>query len=968
MVRGMSISGGSDEVLFQKKKGCYVTRVKGVILGTVAVVAVVAVALIVHFTGEESTALGGVADANIGERPTTTTTTEAPAPKEKRDVRLPATLAPRAYDVRLRPNMYDGPPEEFHFNGSVTIEIECIEATRNITLHANKLNITNGSVVVTGGDVAFESFELDTELQFLIVNLTKETVPGEIYNLSMDFVGPLEDGLDGLYLSSYKQGSDTIYVTTTQFQPTDARKAFPCFDEPAIKATFRITLERKTDQKALSNMPIHNHEPLEADWVADHFEETAKMSTYLLALGPDRTHSYRAWARPDAREQTLYGLHVGVEVLTHFEEFFNISYPLPKQDMIALPDFGAGAMENWGLITYRETAMLYDPEESSEGNKQRVAVVVAHEVAHQWFGNLVTPSWWDDLWLNEGFASYLEYSGVVHVEKDWGMWEQYIVDDLHSALSFDGLVASHPLFVPVADPAEISSVFDSISYLKGSSVIRMARFFLGDDTFRKGLSNYLKSLEYGAATHNDLWYAWGNQSVADSKDRTDVKKIMDTWVLQMNYPVVTVTSHIGKLHVKQKRFLIDPDAVDPGIYNSTYGYMWEIPFTYTHEDELNFTASRINWFGNESAVIFIEYSFQEISDGNLPDPSDKWILANVRQYGYYRVNYDDHNWRELIRQLDNNHTVIPTENRAQIVNDAWNLARAGELNMSIALDTTKYLKDERNYVPWDAALSQLGFVDTMLQRNGLNGDFSKYMLRLVEDYFSELTMDNTNATHLESYRRSQISSTACDYGVASCVEEAKALYRAWMNATDSKNPINPGVRFTVYCTAIRHGGQAEWDFAYEQHRNSNVAGELSRLRGAMACSRQTWILSRYLERTIQPEEIRKQDAVGTITTIAANPVGRPLAWDFIRAKWEYLNREYGQGSFSFANLISGTTSSFNTEYELKQLADFKDDHPDLGSGARAFDRAIERTKSNIKWMEKNVPPIRDWLANYFSTT
>ncbi|KAL5020481.1 hypothetical protein ScPMuIL_003373, partial [Solemya velum] len=980
-----------------RESGCYLSTAKGFILLLLAILIAVLIGVIVHFAGSKSfeckytfpadfTGVGN--DALIQECenlaaegnqqicnacPETTGTTHpiishtTPAPEVKVDVRLPTALVPLAYEVKLRPNLYGPDPEKFSFTGSVRIEVECKSSTNNVTLHMKELDIAEESITIAGGGETFVArYETDTKRQFVILKLDHNMTAGVQYHISMDFVGPLKGGLNGLYLSSYKRGNETVYMAATQFQATDARKAFPCFDEPAIKATFRITLERKPIKIAVSNMPIETTEDVGDGWVADHFQTSPKMPTYLLAFivcdfeytesTTTRNVKYRAWARPEAIAQTQYGLQIGVDVLTFFEDYFNITYPLPKQDMIALPDFSAGAMENWGLITYRETAMLYDPGESSEGDRQRVAVVITHELAHQastvWFGDLVTPSWWDDIWLNEGFATYMEYFGTVQVEPDWKMFEQFVNREIHSSFDFDGLISSHPLFVPVADPAEINEVFDSISYAKGASVIRMAKFFMQDDTFQKGLTNYLRSLEYGAATHDDLWYAWGNQSVVDGRDRTDVKEIMDTWILQMNYPVVNVKRTQNGMSLSQKRFLLDATSPDPGKYTSPFGYKWDIPFTYTHEDEQDFTASRINWMNRGDLVLV---------DSSLSAPSaNKWVLANIQQYGYYRVNYEENNWRQLIRQLVEDHTVIPVINRAQILNDAWNLARAGLLDMKIALETTNYLKNEREYIPFDAALDGLGFIDTMLQRHELFGAFGRFMSGTVTEYFTELTMNNTGATHMESFRRSQIASTACGYDVESCIRQAKVLYAQWMT-NPSVNPVNPGLRYTVYCTAIRTGGLEEWDFAYEQHRTSNLASEQYRLRSAMACSEKVWILSRYLKRSLMPDEIRLQDAIGVIVGIANNPVGRALVWDFIRAHWKKIREEFIALPFAMSALFRGIAGALNTPWDLQQLEEFQNKEPDMGSGTRAYNQAIEETKSNIKWMEKNIPVIESWL-------
>lgn len=899
---------------------------------------------------------------------TTTTTTASPVI----DVRLPTDLAPILYTVELQPNMYEGEPADFTFNGSVSIEIRCKQQTNKIHLQMKKLNITSGISVkeVNGIDELYSSHSMDLEREFLIIDTKMTLMPNSHYVVSMSFIGPLAADLAGLYLSSYTRGNETVYIATSQMQATDARKTFPCYDEPAIKAQFDVTLVRKSHMKSLSNMPIINHEDRGNGWIADRFNTTPMMSTYLLALIVcDFTYvsnitengiEYRAWARPEAIDQAPYSLKVGVDILTYFENFFNIPYPLQKQDMIAIPDFGAGAMENWGLITYRETAMLYQPGVSSEGNKQRVAVVVSHELAHQWFGNLVTPSWWDDLWLNEGFASYVEYMGVDHVHDDWLMFDQFVVSDVQDVFNFDGLISSHPLYVPVNHPSEINEIFDRISYAKGASVIRMMRFFLGDSVFQNGLTRYLKELEYGAAFHDDLWFALGNQSVAEGGRFTNVKEIMDTWVLQMNFPTVMIEyTEGGRISVSQSRYLRDYNATDPGKYVSPFDYKWEIPFTYTTSmnPRFNVTYTDVHMMNRNGGKL-------TISSADIPNPNAdggrNWVIGNCYQYGYYRVNYDHRNWNALTEQLKADHTVIHPVNRAQIINDAWNLAKSGDLDMKIALQTTEYLGNETEYVPWEAATGELEFVSSMLKRDPLYGEYEKFMHSISYGPFQRIGMNNTGAKHLESYVRSVIVGLACSYGVQECIDESKSLFAQWM-ADENNNPIDPGIKSTVYCTAVAEGGIDEWNFVLHRYKTENVAAEKSRLQSALACSKQTWILSTYLRMAINPDEIRRQDAVSAIVAISRNTIGRSLAWDFFRENWDLFIEKYGSAFFAFAYLINGITSEFVSQFDLEQLKAFIDSRDDLGSGARAFDQALEKTEGNIKWMETNVPIIEQWL-------
>ncbi|GLG93863.1 Aminopeptidase, partial [Gryllus bimaculatus] len=382
----------------------------------------------------------------------------------------------------------------------VELTADVVEPTDNVTLHAHDLAVDSSSVRVVAGDEALPVTRVsnDTARQFLVLSLGATAAAGRRLTVSMRYVGRLNDVLQGFYRSSYTIGNET-------------RDGLP-------------------------------------DYEWDHYGESVPMSTYLVAwavtdFAARRDGSFAVWARASALQQAAYSLHVGPRILRFYEQYFNISYPLPKVDMIALPDFAAGAMENWGLITYRETAMLYEQGVSTNSNKQSVATVVAHELAHQWFGNLVTPSWWTDLWLNEGFASYVEYLGVNAVEPTWKILEQFVSYDLQNVFALDALESSHPISIAVGHPDEINEIFDRISYGKGASIIRMMDHFLTTDVFKKGLHNYLKKWSYDSSTQNDLWQALTEQAHADGVLAADVtvKRIMDTWTLQTGFPVVTVT-------------------------------------------------------------------------------------------------------------------------------------------------------------------------------------------------------------------------------------------------------------------------------------------------------------------------------------------------------------------------------------------------------------------------------------------
>ncbi|XP_060526667.1 aminopeptidase N [Cylas formicarius] len=875
------------------------------------------------------------------------------------DIRLPRSIKPRSYRLHLTPFLEQG---NFTFHGKVTILVEVTKTCSNITLHAQDLIIDTVSVMDAGNNtVSIKDVRTVSAKQFLVIDLDEELVETNQYYVFVVFKGVLNDMLQGFYRSSYVENSVTRWIAATQFQATDARKAFPCFDEPALKAKFQISIARPKNMSSISNMrrmETSDHVDNLPGYAWDHYEESLPMSTYLVAfVVSDFQHisngNCSIWARPSALSQAQYSVKIGPSILKYYEQFFGIEYPLPKLDMVAIPDFSAGAMENWGLITYREPVLLYENGVSSKSSLQRIAHVVAHELAHQWFGNLVTPAWWEDLWLNEGFATYVEFLGAHAVQPKWKDLDLFLVSELHESFTLDSLKSSHPISVKVYNPDEVNDIFDRISYSKGASIIRMMQHFLGQEVFHKGLNTYLKNRMYGSAEQDDLWYTLTQESQASKSlpDGTTVKQIMDTWTLQTGYPIVTAMRQPDRsVTLIQQRFLLDRDEQHED------DTLWWVPITILDSQDRQTNA----WLSN----------VKETTVENALDADVSWFLINVNQTGYYRVNYEVENWKKLMNQLlGNGHVIFTPTNRAQMLDDALNLAFAGYLSYDVALNVTKYLVNEREYVAWKAALNNFEFLHNMLVRTAHFDKFKVYITALLQDFYEELGFKEASKEDpTRVLNRMEIINQACKLGVKDCVLQAVQQFQNWRNSAnpDKENFINPDLRETVYCTAIGVGGLDEWDFAWSRYLKTNVATDKEILLSALACSKETWILSRYLEWSITDNSgIRKHDIARVFAAVSANPVGHDLAYKFLKSNWNRIREHLGPSSMSLSSLVRTSTAKFNTDEEVDDFKSFfQRKKEEFGIATRTAEQSIEQIEANTRWMKKHYQSIVNWLENF----
>ncbi|KAG7220287.1 hypothetical protein INR49_018303, partial [Caranx melampygus] len=506
-------------------------------------------------------------------------------PERRPFVRLPTDVYPVNYGLCLKPDLID-----FTFEGKLEAVVEVTQATNQIVMNCADIDIITASFAPQGGDeINATGFNYQNEDEKVTLSFPSALQKGS-GTLKIDFVGELNDKMKGFYRSKYTTpAGDIRYAAVTQFEATDARRAFPCWDEPAIKATFDITLIVPKDRVALSNMNVIDRKPYPDDenLVEVKFATTPIMSTYLVAfvIGEyDYVESQssdgvtvRVYTPVGKAEQGKFALEVATKTLPFYKDYFSVPYPLPKIDLIAIADFAAGAMENCGLVTYRETALLIDPKNSCSSSRQWVALVVGHELAHQWFGNLVTMEWWTHLWLNEGFASWIEYLCVDHCFPEYDIWTQFVSADYTRALDLDALDSSHPIEVNVGHPSEVDEIFDAISYSKGASVIRMLHNYIGDEDFRKGMNAYLMKFQHKNASTEDLW------DCLEQASGKPIAAVMGSWTKQMGFPIIVVDQEQQGddriLKLSQKKFCAS------GPHNGEDCPSWMVPISIcTSED------------------------------------------------------------------------------------------------------------------------------------------------------------------------------------------------------------------------------------------------------------------------------------------------------------------------------------------------------------------------------------------------
>lgn len=848
--------------------------------------------------------------------------------KKQTSVRLPSHIAPVRYALEIKPDM-----EAFTFGGKEVIDLTIAKPTKEITLHSKDIHIDTAEIII-GKKSEFADISYDPKNETVTFRF-KTSVPKGKAKLSIIFDGIISETLRGFYKSTYTVDGKTKYLATTQFEATDARRAFPCFDEPAQKAVFDVTLIVPGNHTAISNTLPQTIAEHEGGYKAITFASTPIMSTYLLAfiIGEfefiETTTKddvlVRVFTTPGKKHQAKFALDAAVTSLEFYNDYFAIPYPLPVLDLIAIPDFESGAMENWGAVTFRETALLVDEEHSSLSNKQWVAIVVAHEIAHQWFGNLVTMHWWTDLWLNEGFASYMENLCVDHMFPQWHIWDLYLADRYAVALRLDALANSHPIEVPVHHPDEINEIFDMVSYAKGSAVIRQLAEYLGFEAFRGGLRHYLKKHSYKNTETMDLWDSFEKIS------KKPVKKIMQSWTKKTGYPLVTLTQKKSGYVALQERFFSSRIEAKKNKEHT----VWQIPFAYEN--------------GGKTSVVLA-------TKNNFPLTGKEIGKVNKGEGSFMRTRYDAVTLARLKTEVQNG--ALATKDRLGLIRDLFALAEAGYISTVDALEFSLAYKNETEYIVWSELASGMHRVYNLVSEEAWSDQYKEYALSLFSPLAKKMGFEkHDHEHHSDTFLRNIALSAAASYGDKTVIKQAKVLF-----ANREKNPIRADIRTVVYRIVASYGTTKEWATFKKLYTTEVLHEEKDRYGAALTSFRDKTLLARTLVFALS-KDVRTQDAPFLIGQVWQSIHGRELTWQFVRHNWPTILKRYGEGGHFLSRLLSPLGSHINTK-DVTDAKKFFAKNSAPGSD-RTLQQAYERIYSNAAWIKADKAAIKKWLNNTF---
>jgi aminopeptidase N/puromycin-sensitive aminopeptidase len=841
--------------------------------------------------------------------------------------RLPQTVRPEHYRLWLAPDL-----KAATFSGVETIDVNLAEPTNQITLNAAEITFQAVNASVGGeGKTLRASVSLYKDKQQATF-IFPEKLPAGKASLAIHYTGILNNELRGFYLSKTTKRNYAV----TQFESTDARRAFPCFDEPAFKATFTVSLTIDEGDTAISNGEIISDKPGDETGPVPgkhtlKFATTPKMSTYLVAFlvgdfqcttGESDGVTIRSCSTPDKVALTPYSVDVAKFVLHYYNNYFGISYPLKKLDLIALPDFEAGAMENFGAITFRETALLTNPKTASVGAQKEVALVIAHEMAHQWFGDLVTMQWWNNLWLNEGFATWMENKPIAAMHPEWNI-DQSVVSGIDGVLNLDAQPTTRAIRAKADTPDEINQMFDGISYGKASDVLLTVENYVGEETFRQGVHNYLTAHSYGNATAEDFW---GAQTATSHKP---VDKIMESLVAQPGAPILTFGEPVrGKVAVHQRRFFLSPGIQpDPA-------QRWTLPvcFKATSRQQCDLLTP---------------------STTKLEAPAGAFFFANAGGKGYYRSAYTPKAYAALVAQVET--TLTPAE-RISLIGDQWAQARSNKVPIGAYLDLVAAVKTDSGAEVLDTATSGVRtsytrVASTTEERTAL----ASWIRSTFAPQYAKLGPPAENDSANTRELRAQLFTLLGYYGKDPAVlAQSRQIATKYLANPDS---VDATFGQTALAIAVRNGDATLFDQLQKVAETStNPEFQIVALR-LLAEFENPALVLRSLDYAASGK-VRNQDAVIQFAIALQSDQNREQAWKYIQNNWEKVQAQF---TTEMGARLVGATGNFCSVEGRASVEQFFSTHK-VASSDKALNAAIERIDGCIEFRKLQEPNLKQWLA------
>jgi aminopeptidase N len=871
---------------------------------------------------------------------------------------LPKTLKPVHYDL----SVYNIDIESYTFNGTVVIDYDVNSKADSIHLNYRGIKITDASVKVhqtkTESSIDVKDIAYHDATEVVILKLAEPiSANASKVQLTINYSAKIWDNMAGFYRSKYKVNGKDKVMLSTQFESTDARRAFPCADEPNLKATFDFRITVPDDWTALGNMPVSSSKSVDDTGKKSgssasalkvvSFETTPVMSTYLLAWATGEfeyieaftNRSYngrklpvRVYTTKGLVKQGQLALESAVKIIDLFSTVFDIDYVLPKCDLLAVHEFSHGAMENWGLITYRPTAVLYDPETSDSSYKTRVVYVVAHELAHQWFGNLVTMDWWNELWLNEGFATWVGWFAVDRLYPEWDVFSRFVFEALQGALTLDSLRGSHPIEVPVRSGLEIDQIFDHISYLKGASTIRMLSTQLGVETFLKGVSNYLKKHAYGNARTADLWASLTEAS------GVDVQAAMENWIGKIGFPLLKVEeTGSGDVKIRQDRFLSTGD-----VSLNENETVWWVPLVVE---------------GNSAGVKLLDEK-----EMTIPGLAKGFFKLNKDQTGVYRVSYS----AERLHKFSKDAHKLSGKDKVGLIADTAATAAAGVGSTTGLLTFLQSLGKETDFFVWSEVLKHLTTLRSVwsLRSNNVSDGLAKFTEQLITPSLQRLGWEfGVNEDFLTTQLRALIISAAGGIGVKSVVDHSNVLVAKWK--AGDKSAVHPSLKRAVFSTAIKYSTGQQLNDAFKVVRDelANPSSVDGRETAAFALGRvqEETLISTVLDMVLNGE-IPVQDIHTALTQLAQNTASRDQTWEFIKANWDQFYKTFSSNMVVLDRAIKMTLSQYSSEEAYNDISAFFKNKDTKGYD-RSLAQALDVIKSRYQWVARETTSIEKWLSD-----